>query len=104
VAFAAFDVDKLAGDLSMRYAREGEPFRGIGMERPKVLAGKELVIDDGEALVAIYPYRDADASKLTADTKASVVLGCGVPGLWGRELLEATMRAVELLERYCRVG
>jgi DNA/RNA-binding domain of Phe-tRNA-synthetase-like protein len=102
VAFAAFDVASLYGDLLMRYAREGEAFAGIGMDRPKVLSGNELVIDDGEALVAIYPYRDADASKLTEATQASVVLGCGVPGLWGRELLEATERAVELLERYCR--
>ena len=101
VAFAAFDVAKLHGDLHMRYAREGESFLGIGMDRPKVLAGNELVIDDGEELVAIYPYRDADASKLTMNTEASVVLGCGVPGLWGRELLEATERASELLGRYC---
>ena len=95
VAFAAFDVAKLHGDLHMRYAREGESFMGIGMDRPKVLAGNELVIDDMEELVAIYPYRDADASKLTMDTETSVVLGCG------RELLEATERASELLGRYC---
>ncbi len=104
VAFAAFDLHQLHGDMLMRYAREGEPFVGIGMDKPKVLAGNELVIDDGEALVAIYPYRDADASKLTEGTRSSVVLGCGVPGLWGRELMEATERAVELLERYCRPG
>jgi DNA/RNA-binding domain of Phe-tRNA-synthetase-like protein len=101
VAFAAFDVAKLHGDLFMRYAREGEPFSGIGMDKPKVMEGKELVIDDGEELVAIYPYRDADGSKLTLDTQASIVLGCGVPGLWGRELLEATERACQLLRRYC---
>jgi DNA/RNA-binding domain of Phe-tRNA-synthetase-like protein len=104
VAFGAFDVARLHGDMTMRYAKEGEPFMGIGMGKPKVLDGKELVIDDGEELVAIYPYRDADASKLTEDTEASVVLGCGVPGLWGRELMEATERASELLVRYCRPG
>jgi DNA/RNA-binding domain of Phe-tRNA-synthetase-like protein len=101
VAFAAFDVAKLHGDLHMRYAKDAEPFMGIGMDRPKVLAGNELVIDDGEALVAIYPYRDADASKLTMDTRSSVVLGCGVPGLGGGDLLEATERACELLGMYC---
>jgi len=102
VAFAAFDVARLHGDaLTMRYAREGEDFLGIGMDRPRALTGRELVFDDGEQLVAIYPYRDADASKLTLETEASVVVGCGVPGLWGAELMEATERAVELLERYC---
>ncbi len=102
VAFAAFDVARLHADvLTMRYAREGEAFAGIGMDRPRSLTGKELVMDDGEELVAIYPYRDADSSKLTLDTEASVVVGCGVPGLWGAELMEATERTVELLERYC---
>ena len=32
VPIAAFDADKLAGGLTMRFAREGESFRGIGMQ------------------------------------------------------------------------
>jgi len=101
VAFAAFDLEALHGDLTMRYAKEGEAFRGIGMDRPKVLSGKELVIDDGLELVAIYPYRDADASKLTLETRATLCLGCGVPGLDGDALREATDLAVGYLRRYC---
>ena len=102
VAFAAFDADLLHGDLTLRYATEGEGFLGIGMDGPKVLEGRELVIDDGEELVAIYPYRDADGSKLTLRTKRSLLLGCGVPGLGGAELGEATDRAAELVRRYAR--
>ncbi len=101
VAFAAFDLEALHGDLTMRYAKEGEAFRGIGMDRPKVLSGKELVIDDGLELVAIYPYRDADASKLTLETRSTLCLGCGVPGLDGDALREATDLAVGYLRRYC---
>jgi DNA/RNA-binding domain of Phe-tRNA-synthetase-like protein len=102
VAFAAFDLETLHGDLTMRYAREGEAFAGIGMDRPKILSGRELVIDDGVELVAIYPYRDADASKLTIETKATLCLGCGVPGLDGDDLKQATQLAVTYLERYAR--
>ncbi len=101
VAFAAFDTAALHGDLVMRYAREGEAFMGIGMDRPRVLAGRELVIDDGEELVAIYPYRDADASKLTLETTATLCLGCGVPGMDGDVLRGATDLAVGYLRRYC---
>lgn len=100
VAFAAFDVAALHGELTMRYARPGEAFAGIGMDRPKVLEGRELVIDDGVDLVAIYPYRDADASKLTMSTEATLCLGCGVPGLGGKELEEATEVTVAYLNRY----
>ncbi len=102
VAFAAFDVARLHGDLNLRYARGGEEFLGIGMDRPKVLDGRELVIDDGRELVAIYPYRDADSSKLGLDTREALLLGCGVPGLEGRRLEEATEVAAELMGRYCR--
>ncbi len=100
VAFAAFDIDRLHGDLLLRYAREGEEFLGIGMDSPIHLKGRELVIDDGKALVAVYPYRDADASKLTGETSRLLLLGCGVPGLAGRGLREATERAAELIKRY----
>jgi DNA/RNA-binding domain of Phe-tRNA-synthetase-like protein len=102
VAFAAFDADLLHGDLTMRYARQGEPFVGIGMDRPRVLEGRELVFDDGVALVAIYPYRDADATKLTVGSRTLMLVGCGVPGLGGKELEEATARAAELVRRYAR--
>ena len=100
VAFAAFDADLLHGDLTMRHARSGEPFVGIGMDRPKVLEGLELVFDDGVDLVAIYPYRDADATKLTVGSFTLMLVGCGVPGLGGKELEEATARAAELVRRY----
>ena len=100
VAFAAFDIDRLHGEPVLRYAAEGEEFLGIGMDRPVVLKGNELVMDDGEALVAIYPYRDADASKLTEGTTRLLLLGCGVPGLGRRALREATERAAELVRTY----
>lgn len=103
VAFASFDVARLQGDMTLRYAEEGEGFLGIGMDRPKVLEGRELVIDDGHALVAIYPYRDADASKITSDTHAVFLLGCGVPGLGGEALVDATWYVAELMARYSGV-
>lgn len=102
VAFAAFDVGELAGELRMRYARAGEPFLGIAMERERALEGRELVIEDGEGLVAVYPYRDADRSKLTLGTDTVLLLGCGVPSLGGEELVAATRRAAQLVEGFCR--
>jgi DNA/RNA-binding domain of Phe-tRNA-synthetase-like protein len=100
VAFASFDMDVLEGDLTLRYAETGEEFVGIGMDRPKVLVGKELVIDDGVKLVAIYPYRDADKSKITLDTRKVLLLGCGVPGLGGRDLSEATAHTAAMILMY----
>jgi DNA/RNA-binding domain of Phe-tRNA-synthetase-like protein len=101
IAFAAFDMALLNGDMTLRYAEPGEEFLGIGMPRPKVLEGLELVIDDGEDVVAIYPYRDADASKITLDTVDIFILGCGVPGIGGDELESATELAFKGVYAYC---
>jgi len=56
-----------------------EKFFGIGMKELKVLAGKEVVVADEERLIAIYPYRDADVSKITPSTKNILIMSCGVP-------------------------
>ncbi|MHA1301873.1 MAG: B3/B4 domain-containing protein [Candidatus Helarchaeota archaeon] len=91
IALAAFDAKKLDGDLTMRFASEGEEFLGIGMKKTKILKGNELVISDRNQLIAIYPYRDADNTKVTKDTKEIIFLICGVPGI-KEENLESTAK------------
>ena len=61
----------------MLFTTEGEEFLGIGMEKPVFLQRGEIVISDGEKLVAVYPHRDADNTKITEKTKNVVLLVCG---------------------------
>jgi len=101
IALAAFDIQELQGDLIMRFAREGEKFLGIGMEKPMDLEGGEVVISDDEKLVAIYPHRDADQSKVTENTKSVLLLVCGVPGITMDVLARAATVAIEYITRFC---
>lgn len=101
VALAAFDASRLEGELAMRLAREGEDFLGIGMEKPLVLKGNEIVISDGSKLVAVYPYRDADSTKIDLDTTEALVLSCGVPGIEQEKLEAASNLALEYVTRFC---
>ena len=101
VALAAFNRDGLKGGLLMRTAKSGERFVGIGMNRPMELSGKEIVISDEEKLVAIYPYRDADKTKVSAGTKNLLLLVCGVPGVHEDVLNEASNVALELITKFC---
>lgn len=101
IPIASFDSDLLEGPLLMREARQGEEFLGIGMKKPVVLEGGEVVIEDGERLVAIYPYRDADHSKVTFSTSSVLLLMCGAPGITVEELEAASSMAVNVLTRYC---
>ncbi len=101
IPIGAFDADKLQGDLVLRHARKGEEFTGIGMEKPMVLEGKEAVVSDEEKLIAIYPYRDADSTKVTEATRNVLLLICGVPGIDKEILKRASEMTVDYIIRFC---
>jgi DNA/RNA-binding domain of Phe-tRNA-synthetase-like protein len=101
IALAAFDEAQLKGELTMRFAREGEEFLGIGMKRPMKLSGREVVVADGEKLVAVYPYRDSDLSKVVESTKNVLLLICGVPGIGWEVLAQAGEVALEYITEFC---
>ncbi|HEY3274179.1 MAG TPA: phenylalanine--tRNA ligase beta subunit-related protein [Methanocella sp.] len=100
VPIAAFDADHLRGSLTMRMAREGEPFKGIGMKEPIMLKTGQVVICDEEQLIAVYPYRDSDDTKVSPGTKRMHVVSCGVPGITPDRVLKAYEMAGEFLEKY----
>jgi DNA/RNA-binding domain of Phe-tRNA-synthetase-like protein len=101
IAIATFDSDRLKGNLLMRFGKEDEQFIGIGMEKPLILRGGEIVVSDEEKLVAIYPYRDADNTKVTEETKNIMMVICGVPRIPPQELENASQAALENVKRFC---
>jgi len=100
IPMAAFDADTLTGNLTMRFAREGELFLGIGMEKPVVLQANQVILTDSEQVIAIYPYRDSDATKVTADTKNIHIVTCGVPGIDRKKVVEAYEVCAGYLKEY----
>ena len=101
IPIAAFDMDKIVGKLQMRKSKIGETFLGIGMDEPQKLSGVEVIVSDSEKLVAIYPYRDADASKVTETTKNVLFLICGVPNVEDRALNESKRIVIEFITKFC---
>jgi len=101
VPMAAFDRDRLMGSMRMRFARPYERFLGIGMEAPVELKGIEIVIEDDEGLTAIYPYRDADRTKITLESKGAVLLFCGAPGIEEDRLEYAKRECIQQITRFC---
>ncbi len=101
VPIAAFDLDRLRGSMRMRFAKPNERFLGIGMEVPTELKGIEIVIEDDEGLTAIYPYRDAERTKIALDTKGTVLLFCGVPGVEEDRLEYSKRECVQQIIRFC---
>ncbi len=101
IPLAAFDAGKLSGELVMREARAGEEFLGIGMDSPMRLEGGEPVVQDSTRLIAVYPHRDADHSKVTGETRDILLMTCGVPGVTGETLESAERVGVAIITRFC---
>ncbi|MDD1708034.1 MAG: hypothetical protein LUQ33_02520 [Methanoregulaceae archaeon] len=100
IPIAAFDADTLTGGLTLRFASEGEQFLGIGMEKPTVLKKNQFIMTDESRIIAIYPYRDSDTTKVTAETRNIRIITCGVPGI-GRELVSGAFDlCAGYLEKY----
>ncbi len=104
IAIAAFDLSRVREDaLIMRKAVKGEPFHGIGMASPDSLSGVEVVVEDQSLhnLIAVYPYRDSDASKVTENTTKVLFMMCGVPGIDDPALEAAAGLTQEYVRRFC---
>lgn len=101
IALAAFDEDKIRGGITARYSEPGEEFLGIGMINPIRLEGREIVIADEEKLLAVYPYRDSDQTKITESTRNVLLMICGAPGISEETLADAEKTAVEYIIRFC---
>jgi len=101
IPLAAFDAEKIKGELKMRWAMKGEEFYGIGMIKPIILKGNEVVIHDKEKAIAIYPYRDAEVTKLTLNTNKILLLSCGAPGVEEGKLVEAIELALKYIQKFC---
>jgi DNA/RNA-binding domain of Phe-tRNA-synthetase-like protein len=71
------------------------------MDKPVTLAGGEIVMADASRLIAIYPHRDADYSRITLQTKNLMLVSCGVPDISLDQLKEAADRASEFVIRFC---
>jgi DNA/RNA-binding domain of Phe-tRNA-synthetase-like protein len=103
VPIAAFDIGKVAGDkMTLRFSNEGEEFWGIGTEGPRRLEGGELIIADGDGLVAIYPHRDAERTKLILSTTDALLIMCGAPGVPFSALKRAAELSAQYMESFCR--
>jgi DNA/RNA-binding domain of Phe-tRNA-synthetase-like protein len=95
---SGFDKDRLSPPFQIRFAKYGEIFTGIGMNKPMTLTDKILVLSDENQILCIYPYRDSDHAKITEQTRNLLIVGYGAPRITETQLkdaLETTMSYIE---------
>ncbi len=89
IPISDFDLDRLTLPFQVRFAEDGEPFMGIGMDKPVDLADKMLVLADKKQVLCLYPYRDCDHTKIAMQTRNLMVIGYGATGITEQQLEEA---------------
>lgn len=89
IPISGFDKEKLNPPFHVRFAENGEPFTGIGMNKHMTLTDKMLVLADKKQALCIYPYRDSECTKITQQTKSVLIVGYGAPGITRQQLEEA---------------
>lgn len=99
IPLSGFDLDTLHLPLCVRFSRQNEEFHEIGMDTPKRLTKRMLVLADDKRIVCIYPYRDAEATKITKKTKNVVVVGYGAPKIHQNELTNAVETALSFIRQ-----
>lgn len=74
------DLAAIVGDVRLTRAAGGEPFRTIGAtEDDPARAGEVIYRDDAGAICRCWNWREADRTKLTAQTRAAVLVVEALP-------------------------
>ncbi|MBX5326927.1 MAG: B3/B4 domain-containing protein [Candidatus Bathyarchaeia archaeon] len=98
IPLSGFDLDKIKPPLKIRFSNETDEFRGIGMDTPTKLIKKVLLVADENQIICIYPYRDADATKITEKTRNVLIIGYGAPTIKKNQLVNAVEKALTHIE------
>jgi DNA/RNA-binding domain of Phe-tRNA-synthetase-like protein len=99
IPLSGFDLDSLHLPLCVRFSKRNEEFHGIGMDAPMRLEKKMLVLADDKQIVCIYPYRDAEATKITEKTRNVIIVGYGAPKVQQEDLTKAVETALSFIRQ-----
>ena len=99
---SGFDADLLSLPFYVRFAKDGETFTGIGMSKSISLTDKMLILTDEKQVLCVYPYRDADLSRISVQTRNAVIVVYGVPGIEEQTLREATATTLDYIRQVSR--
>jgi tryptophanyl-tRNA synthetase len=99
VPMGVFDIDKIKGDMVLRYSREGEEFRPLtgGVEHLPVGV---MIIADEEKVLNVFPRIDSIYQKITKSTKNVLILGDVVRGISQKEVERAVKEAASEIQKH----
>jgi DNA/RNA-binding domain of Phe-tRNA-synthetase-like protein len=98
IPLSGFDLDLVSPPLEIRFSNERDEFTGIGMNRPIKFPRKALLVADTKQILCVYPYRDADRTKINTKTRSVLIVSYGAPNIGKDRLVDAVERALTYIE------
>lgn len=101
IPMAAYDASRLTWPVELRFAHDGEVLEPIGGgEAQKIEAGELVYADQSRVICWDFNHRDADYTRITAETTDVLLLvdGCGVIPV--EEVQDALDTATSRIIRY----
>jgi DNA/RNA-binding domain of Phe-tRNA-synthetase-like protein len=98
IPLSGFDLDRVSPPLEIRFSNERDEFTGIGMDRSMKFSRKALLVADTRQILCVYPYRDADITKINARTRNVLIIGYGAPSISRDQLVDAVEKALTYIK------
>jgi DNA/RNA-binding domain of Phe-tRNA-synthetase-like protein len=97
IPIGLYDYDKVEGELTLRFAHDGEVFKPIG-GKYEVLTSNQIVLSDSVKILHVYPFRDSIDTMITKNTRNVLVVSCGVPEIPKELIMEAAVKTSKYIQ------
>jgi len=102
IPMGGFDLDRVAGDIRLRFSVGGEEFTPLGSDKTELTyVGEVVYADDERILTRRWNYRDCDETKITEGTRNAVLFADGPEGVPRSSVEEALLDLERLINEYC---
>ena len=102
IPMGGFDLDRVAGDIRLRFSAGGEEFTPLGSDKTELTyLGEVVYVDDERILTRRWNYRDCDETKITTGTSNVVLFVDGPEGVPRSAVEDALLDLERLLRDIC---
>jgi len=102
IPMGGFDLDKVVGDIEIRFADEGEEFIPIGASKvEETYEGEVVYSDDARIITRRWNHRDSDETKITEETGNVILFADGSAGITEKTVEMALEELASVMKEFC---
>jgi DNA/RNA-binding domain of Phe-tRNA-synthetase-like protein len=96
------DLDRVEGDIVLRFARGDEPFRPLGTDGTQTARqGEVIYADEREVLCRRWNWRESDKTKMTEESRDVLLVSEGLPPVTAEEMERIVADLAQMVGKYC---